>query len=73
MDQRDVKFNDRDTETSGAIRNHSSSRRWRKHQEWESHREEIYEIYMKEGNTLEKTIQVMKDKYGFAPRYAACL
>ena len=48
----------------------NKSSRQRKEQQWESHREEIYELYMVENKTLRKTMQIMRDKYSFTPRSA---
>lgn len=42
----------------------------RKQEQWESHREELYELYMMENRTLKKTMQIMRDKYNFTPRSA---
>jgi len=35
---------------------------------WESHREEIYRIYVKEKNTLSQTMQVMEATHKFKAR-----
>jgi hypothetical protein len=48
----------------------NKSSRQRKQQQWESHREEIHELYMVESKTLKSTMQIMKDKYNFTPRSA---
>jgi hypothetical protein len=41
----------------------------RNQQQWESHREEIFEIYMMKNETLKKTMRILDEKYGFSPRY----
>ena len=46
----------------------NESSRERKQRQWESHREEIHELYMMENRTLKKTMQIMRDKYNFTPR-----
>jgi hypothetical protein len=51
-----------------ASHNTISSSGRRKDQRWESHRDEIYEIYMLRNNTLKKTMQIIQEKYGFSPR-----
>jgi hypothetical protein len=38
-------------------------------EEWESHREAIYRIYMVEGKPLKELILEMKEKYGFSATY----
>ncbi|KAN0089685.1 hypothetical protein V8E51_019945 [Hyaloscypha variabilis] len=45
----------------------NKSSRERKQQQWESHREEIHDLYMMENRTLKKTVQIMRDKYNFTP------
>jgi hypothetical protein len=44
------------------------SKRDLKLKNWESHREEICEIYVMQGNTLRKTMQFMREKYNFQHR-----
>ena len=48
----------------------NKSSRERKQQQWESHREEIHDLYMMENRTLKKTMQIMRDKYKFTLRSA---
>jgi hypothetical protein len=51
----------------------NKSSRQRKQQQWESHREEIHELYMVENKTLKSTMQIIKEKYNFTPRSAIFL
>jgi hypothetical protein len=49
-------------------------RRSKKDQKWETHKEEIYRIYMKEDNTLKTTMQRIGPKLDFkAELVALCL
>jgi hypothetical protein len=48
----------------------NKSSRQRKQQQWESHREEIHELYMVDNKTLKSTMQIIKNKYNFTPRSA---
>jgi hypothetical protein len=65
-----LKSRDREAEGPELLASHKtiSSRGRRKDQRWESHRDEIYELYMARNNTLKKTMQIIQEKYGFAPR-----
>ena len=69
----DVESEERETE--GAVdpaemeSSTTANPRRRNHQQWESHREEIFETYMIKNETLKKTMRILDEKYGFSPRY----
>jgi len=69
----DVESEERETEgaevPAGMESSSTANPRRRNHQQWESHREEIFETYMIENETLKKTMQILDEKYGFSPRY----
>lgn len=70
----DVDSEERGTEgaevTAGMESSSLANPRRRNHQQWESHREEIFETYMIKNETLKKTMRILDEKYGFSPRYA---
>ena len=70
----DVDSEERGTEgaevTAGMESSSTANLRRGNHQQWESHREEIFETYMIKNETLKKTMRILDEKYGFSPRYA---
>ena len=73
----DVESEERETEGAVVPAEMESSTtanpRRRNHQQWESHREEIFETYMIKNETLKKTMRILDEKYGFSPRYVKLL
>jgi hypothetical protein len=70
----DVDSEERGTEgaevTAGMESSSTANPRRKNHQQWESHREEIFETYMIKNETLKKIMRILDEKYGFSPRYA---
>jgi hypothetical protein len=48
--------------------NTTSSWKSQRDHQWESVKYEVYQVYMKHGNTLRKTIEVVGPKLGFTAR-----
>jgi hypothetical protein len=46
----------------------TSSWKSQRDQQWGSVKDEVYQVYMKHGNTLRKTIEVVGPKLGFTAR-----
>lgn len=47
------------------------SKRALKLQQWESHRDEIYQSYVVQNHTLQMTMKIMKENHDFTPRKVA--
>jgi Clr5 domain len=56
------------TGTTRPPQHEQPSKRRLKLQRWESHRDEIYDIYVVQNQTLQATMRMLKEKHDFVPR-----